>query len=61
MARPSLTCTELLDTVRRGGDIDVIRGGVEFVLQALIDTEATERIGEVMNAPRRARTNATAT
>ena len=36
---------ELLDAVRAGGDIDVIRAGVEFVLQALIDTEATEHIG----------------
>ena len=36
---------ELLDAVRAGGDIDVIRSGVEFVLQALIDTEAAERIG----------------
>ena len=36
---------ELLDAVRAGGDIDVIRAGVEFVLQALIDAEATEHIG----------------
>lgn len=36
---------ELLDAIRAGGDIDVIRKGVELVLQALIDTEATERIG----------------
>jgi putative transposase len=37
--------TELLDAIRAGGDIDVIRKGVELVLQALIDAEATERIG----------------
>jgi transposase-like protein len=36
---------ELLDAVRSGGDIDVVRRGVEFMLQALIDAEATERIG----------------
>jgi putative transposase len=37
--------TELLDAIRAGGDIDVICKGVELVLQALIDTEATEVIG----------------
>ncbi len=37
--------TELLDAIRAGGDIDVIRKGVELVLQALIDAEATEHIG----------------
>ena len=36
---------ELLDAIRAGGDIDVIRRGVELVLQALIEAEATERIG----------------
>ncbi len=36
---------ELLDAIRAGGDIDVIRKGVELVLQALIDAEATEAIG----------------
>jgi putative transposase len=37
--------SELLDAIRAGGDIDVIRKGVEVVLQALIDAEATEVIG----------------
>ncbi len=37
--------TELLDAIRAGGDLDVIRKGVELVLQALIDAEATEAIG----------------
>ena len=37
--------TDLLDAIRAGGDIDVIRKGVELVLQALIDAEATEHIG----------------
>lgn len=36
---------ELLDAIRAGGDIDVIRKGVELVLQALIEVEATEHIG----------------
>ena len=37
--------TELLDAIRAGGDIDVIRKGVELMLQALIDAEAAEYIG----------------
>ena len=37
--------TELLDAVRAGGDVDVIRSAVAFVLQALIEAEATEHIG----------------
>jgi hypothetical protein len=46
---------ELLDPIRAGGDIDVIRRGVELVLQALIDAEATE-VPTDTNALRRART-----
>ena len=37
--------TSLLDAIRAGGDIDIIRKGVELVLQALIEAEATEVIG----------------
>ena len=37
--------TDLLDAIRAGGDIDVIRKGVELVLQALIDAEAADVIG----------------
>jgi transposase-like protein len=37
--------SDLLDAIRAGGDIDVIRKGVELVLQALIDAEATEVVG----------------
>ncbi|MBA3302606.1 MAG: hypothetical protein H0U26_01890, partial [Acidimicrobiia bacterium] len=33
--------SELLDAVRAGGDLDVVRRGVELVLQALIEAEAT--------------------
>jgi putative transposase len=36
---------ELLDALRAGGDVDVIRQSVEMVLQALIDAEATAVIG----------------
>ena len=36
---------ELLDAIRAGGGIDVVRRGVELVLQALIDTEAADVIG----------------
>jgi len=37
--------SDLLDAIRAGGDLDVVRRSVELVLQALIDTEATEVIG----------------
>jgi transposase-like protein len=37
--------SDLLDAIRAGGDIDVIRKGVELVLQALIDAEVTEVVG----------------
>jgi len=37
--------THLLEAIRAGGDIDVIREGVELVLQALIEAEAAEVIG----------------
>jgi putative transposase len=36
---------ELLEVIRAGGDIDTIRRGAELVYQALIEAEATERIG----------------
>jgi hypothetical protein len=51
VARTQSDVTELLDAIRAGGGLDVIRSGVELVLQALIDTEATEEIGA---APARA-------
>ena len=35
----------LLDTLRAGGDVDLIRTSVELVLQALIEAEATGVIG----------------
>ncbi len=37
--------SELLAAIRAGGDIDVVRKGVELVLQALIEAKASEVIG----------------
>ena len=37
--------TELVDALRAGGDSDVIRKGVELVLQTLIEAEATKVVG----------------
>ena len=45
MALAHSDLSELLDALRAGGDIDLIRSSVEMVLQALIDAEATEVIG----------------
>lgn len=36
--------SELLDALRAGGDLDVVRAGMQLVLQALIDLEASEPI-----------------
>ena len=48
---------ELLGAIRAGGDIDVIRKGVELVLQALIEAEATEHIGAARYQRSDTRTN----
>ncbi len=45
MAITDTDLNELLTAIRAGGDIDVVRQGVELMLQALIDAEATARIG----------------
>ena len=45
MAHEEFDLSGLLDALRAGGDIDVIRRSVEMVLQALIDAEAMEVIG----------------
>jgi putative transposase len=45
MAQQEFDPSELLEALRAGGDIDIIRASVEIVLQALIDAEATEVIG----------------
>jgi putative transposase len=47
---------DLLDAIRAGGDLDVVRRSVELVLQALIDTEATEVIGAELHERTPART-----
>jgi len=49
--------TSLLDAIRAGGDIDIIHKGVELVLQALIDVEATEVIGAGLYERSATRTN----
>ncbi len=45
MAITNTDLNELLDADPSRGDIDVVRQGVELMLQALIDAEATARIG----------------
>jgi putative transposase len=49
--------SELLDALRAGGDVDLIRSSVEMVLQALIDAEATEVIGAGRHERTESRTN----
>jgi putative transposase len=49
--------SELLDALRAGGDVDLIRSSVEMVLQALIDAEATEVIGAGPHERTSSRTN----
>ena len=45
MALDQSALTELLDALRSGGDLDFMREAMQLVLQALIELEATERIG----------------
>jgi putative transposase len=45
MALSKSALSELLDALRAGGDLDVIREGLAVVLQALIDAEAAQHIG----------------
>ena len=40
MTRTQSDVNELLEAIRAGGDIDVIRRAIELVLQALIEAEA---------------------
>jgi hypothetical protein len=49
--------SDLLDAIRAGGDLDVVRRSVELVLQALIDVEATEVIGAEPHERTSTRTN----
>jgi transposase-like protein len=48
---------DLLDAIRAGGDLDVIRKSVEMVLQALIDAELSEFIGAELHERTPDRTN----
>jgi len=57
MAFNQFDLSELLDAVRAGGDIDLIRTSVEMVLQALIDAEATAFIGAEPHERTDTRTN----
>jgi putative transposase len=45
MALSKSALSELLDALRAGGDLDVVREALALVLQALIDAEATQHIG----------------
>jgi len=45
MALDKDALSELLDALRAGGDLDVIRAGMQLVAQALIDLEAAQQIG----------------
>jgi hypothetical protein len=47
----------LLETLRAGGDVDLIRTSVELVLQALIEAEATGVIGAAPHERSDERTN----
>src|SRR4029450_6563606 len=44
MALDQSAIADLLDALRAGGDLDVIREGLALVLEALIDAEATQHI-----------------
>ena len=57
MALSECDLSELLDAIRAGGEIDLIRRGVELVLQALIEAEATEVIGAGPHERTTSRTN----
>ena len=54
MAMDQSALLELLDALKAGGADDVVRSAVEAVFQALIDAEATARIGGPRPVPRSA-------
>jgi putative transposase len=45
MALSKSALSELLDALRAGGDLDVVREALALVLQALIEAEAAQHIG----------------
>lgn len=57
MALSTTDVTDLLDAIRAGDGIDPIRRGLELVLQALIEAEATEEIGAERHERAETRTN----
>ena len=57
MALSPSDVSDLLDAIRAGGDLDVVRRGLELVLQALIESELTETIGANRHERAETRTN----
>ena len=57
MAQHDFDPYALLETLRSGGDVDLIRTSVELVLQALIEAEATGVIGAAPHERSDERTN----
>jgi hypothetical protein len=45
MALDKDALSELLDALRAGADLDVVRAGMQLMAQALIDLEAAQQIG----------------
>lgn len=45
MALDQSALSELLDALRAGGDLDLVRSGLQLVLQSLIDLEAAQAVG----------------
>ena len=45
MALDKGALSELLDALRSGDDIDVVRAGMQLIAQALIELEAAQAIG----------------
>lgn len=45
MALSQSVLSELLDALRAGGGVDLVRDAVRLVMQELIEAEVTERIG----------------
>ena len=55
MAIPRSALSELLDAIRAGGSVDVMREAMTLVLQELIE-EAAQAIGAARPRPRQERT-----
>jgi putative transposase len=45
MIQTQFDLSELMDAIKAGGDIDLLRRGAQMLYQALIEAELTERIG----------------